>query len=301
MPSLSAKAYAKINWDLHILGKRPDGFHELDTVMVNVSLHDVLEFQSADRISLRCSDPTLPTDDGNLVVRAAKLLAKASGYRGGAAISLQKNIPAGGGMGGGSSDAACTLKSLNQLWELNWSAEQLQPLAAELGSDIAHFLYGGWTRCRGRGEIVEPLAILRNSANFAVPLLLIVPPWPVATPSVYKRLKHDLWDRKSKLRNLTDLTSSLVSTVNSIQTGKLSELGLSNDLIHAAVEVEPRLGSLQSFLSERYPSRWLMSGSGSVHFVIPVNAGNDDLILKETLSSQFGVGIRVHSATTYSS
>jgi 4-diphosphocytidyl-2-C-methyl-D-erythritol kinase len=295
-PTLTANAYAKINWDLHVLGRRPDGFHELDTVMVNVSLHDVLEFESATEITLTCNDPALPTDDKNLVVRAAKLLARVSGVQSGARIKLTKHIPAGGGMGGGSSDAACTLQSLNKLWGINWSVDRLQGLAAELGSDVAFFLFGGWARCRSRGEIVEPLDIVSHHMR----LLVVFPPWPVATPSVYKRLNLPMWDGKSQLRSLTETSSSIKSLLNCIETGKFSQLGLSNELTDPALQVEPRLAKLQRVLEQLYPGRWLMSGSGSVHFVVPLESETEQN-LKETLTSDLGVGIRVHTTTTFTS
>jgi 4-diphosphocytidyl-2-C-methyl-D-erythritol kinase len=293
---MRSHAYAKINWDLHVLGRRADGFHELDTVMVNVSLHDILDFELADTISLQCSDPTLPTDGRNLVVRAAELLARSSGYKGGAKISLKKNIPSGGGMGGGSSDAACTLTSLNQLWGLNFTIDQLQPLAAELGSDVAFFLYGGWRRCLGRGEKVE--AIGNTCSDISIDLLLLFPPWPVATPSVYKKLSYPLWDGKSKLRGLTEVGTAIESAWSSVQTNKFLELRLVNDLTAPALEVEPRLGKLQQVLEGIYPGRWLMSGSGSVHFVV-LGKLDDGTRLKEKLQEEFGLGIRVHPATTF--
>ena len=293
---MRALAYAKINWDLHILGRRPDGFHELDTVMVNVSLYDELEFEHAPTITLQCSDPTLPTDGRNLVVRAAELLARVSGYKSGAKISLTKNIPSGGGMGGGSSDAACTLRSLNTLWGLNWSIAQLQPLAAELGSDVAYFLYGGWCRCLGRGEKVEKIEMPKT--NVHIDILLLFPPWPVATPSVYKKLSYPPWDGKSKLRALTEVSTAIQFAWLSVQTSKFMELGLVNDLTHPALEVEPRLAKLQSVLQQHYPGRWLMSGSGSVHFVV-LGSPDDGNVLKEKLAVEFGVGIRVHPATTF--
>ncbi|HLX61899.1 MAG TPA: 4-(cytidine 5'-diphospho)-2-C-methyl-D-erythritol kinase [Planctomycetota bacterium] len=200
--TLHARAYAKINWDLRILGKRPDGFHELDSVFVNVGLNDAMTFRRAEALSLTCSDPTLPVDDTNLVIKAAKLLMKAAEKYGrqeclphqalGAAISLEKNIPMGGGLGGGSSDAACALRMLNKLWELNWSVERLAEVAAQVGSDVAYFLYGGWCLCRGRGEIVTRLP---GSERWpAIKLLMVLPPLHVATPAVYKALGAGVWD-----------------------------------------------------------------------------------------------------------
>jgi len=293
---MQRKAYAKINWDLHVLGRRPDGFHVLDTVMVNVSLHDTLEFKAAEKLTLACSDPALPTDERNLVYRAAQLLAKTS-KRGsdGVHIFLTKNIPAGGGMGGGSSDAACTLLALNEFWNLNWSIEQLQPLAAELGSDVAFFLYGGWCRCQGRGEIVERLPGAESWP--AVRLLLVLPPLTVSTAEAYKKCGFPPLDAKSKVRVLTEVSATIESVFKAVKSRKRSELHLFNSLTAAALEVEPRLKSLQRILESRFSGKWLMSGSGSVHFVVlgDSDSGTD---LTEALVKEFGAGIRVLAATT---
>ncbi len=153
--TIHAQAHAKINWDLRILGKRPDNFHELDSIFVTVALHDTMRFEPAETLSMTCTDATLPTDDSNLVMKAAARLAQAAGINNGARIHLEKRIPMGGGMGGGSSDAACALTALNRMWALNWSREKLAEIAAQAGSDVAYFLTGGWCLCRGRGEIVE--------------------------------------------------------------------------------------------------------------------------------------------------
>jgi 4-diphosphocytidyl-2-C-methyl-D-erythritol kinase len=294
--NMQSKAYAKINWDLHVLGRRPDGFHALDTVMVNVSLYDTLEFKESPELKLTCSDPTLPTDERNLVCRAAKLLAKAS-HRGsdGVNISLTKNIPSGGGMGGGSSDAACTLLALNKFWNLNWSIEQLQPLAAQLCSDVAFFLYGGWCRCLGRGEIVERLP---GSEQWSpVRLLLLLPTLTVSTPEAYKRCGFPLLDSKIKVRVLTEVTETIKSVCQAVRSRKVIELHLYNSLTDAALQVEPRLKNLQRILDFHCGGRWLMSGSGSVHFVV-LGDSDSEADLTEALKKEFGVGIRVLAATT---
>lgn len=295
---MELRAYAKINWDLLIRGKRPDGFHLLDTVMVNVDLHDSLNFEASDNIRLTCSDASLPTDSRNLVVRAAELLAKHSGFSGGACIHLTKRIPAGGGMGGGSSDAASTLLGLNKLWNLGWTVEQLQPLAAELGSDVAFFLYGGWRRCLGRGEIVEAL---EGSENWPpVRLLLILPPWHVSTPLVYKALHCPSQETvKNRVRTFAAITQRLEHLTKSTQnTCTGLDFGLANDLTVAAQVVEPRLIILQRFLESEFSGRWLMSGSGAVHFVISSNA-DDALTLETALREKAGPGIQVLTATTF--
>src|ERR1700761_1019730 len=114
--AITAQAFAKINWDLRILGKRPDNFHELDSIFVNIALSDTMRFSAAPALAMTCSDPSLPVDASNLVMKAATLLQRASGTALGAAIHLEKHIPMGGGLGGGSSDAACALLALSKLW-----------------------------------------------------------------------------------------------------------------------------------------------------------------------------------------
>ena len=289
------KAFAKINWDLHVLGKRSDGFHELDTVMVNVSLFDslIVEPDSAS-VTLTCSDPTLATDDTNLVVRAAKALKAASGYCGGVKMHLVKRIPMGGGMGGGSSDAACALRALNELWDLHWEVSRLQPLAAGLGSDVAFFLYGGWCRCLGRGEIVEPLKSASTWPD--VPILLVLPKLHVPTPQVYKRCSFPAWDGKSGMRGLTDIEIAISSSLNTIGGGR-QRLPLRNDLTAAAVQVESKLVALQRVLQQREPGRWLMSGSGAVHFVVGSSA-DEGASLCDALKAETGLEVRVLAATT---
>jgi 4-diphosphocytidyl-2-C-methyl-D-erythritol kinase len=294
---MEVKAYAKINWDLHVLGKRPDGYHALDTVMVNVSLYDVLSFEQAPEITLTCSDPSLPTDERNLVVKAARLLAKESGYAGGARIHLRKSIPAGGGMGGGSSDCASTLLALSKLWKLNLQATELHRLAADLGSDVAFFLIGGWCRCLGRGEIVERLP---GSESWpALPLLLILPALHVSTPEVYRKLRAPAWDAKSELRVLTGFGKSLEFWHdNSLKHAAVAKLGLFNSLTEAACEVEPRLAGLQLALQRVCPGRWLMSGSGAVHFIV-LSSPEEGAELRAKLLHEAGAQLRVLSTTTY--
>jgi len=289
------KAYAKVNWDLHVLGKRPDNFHALDTVMVNVSLHDTLTFEPGAHLEFTCSEPSLPTDERNLVVKAAQLLAKAGGRPLAARIHLEKRIPPGGGMGGGSSDGACALLGLNKLWALDWPIARLQPLAAELGSDVAFFLFGGWRRCLGRGEIVESLpgAECWPRAH----LLLIMPPLHVATPAVYTALQAPQWDGKTGMRRLADVARQVKAALNALDGSAAAALGTRNDLTAPARQVEPKLAPLQQVLEEHYPGRWLMSGSGAVHFAA-ARRQDDGPKLEAALTTACGPGIRVATVTT---
>ena len=147
-------APAKLNVFLEVLGKRADGYHELETLMVVVDLYDTLRVidDPGGAIALRCDDPSLPTGRENLVVRAAERLREASGIERGATIDLLKAIPAQAGLGGGSSDAAAALLALDRLWNLQTPPDRLDALAGEIGSDVAFFLHPPAALCRGRGE-----------------------------------------------------------------------------------------------------------------------------------------------------
>ena len=193
--SLIMLAPAKLNLFLRVLRRRPDGFHELETVMTAIDLYDTLVFETSDskELSLRVvmsasrnshSVPTeaIPGGPENLVLRAAELLRHYAGKDLGAQITLAKRIPSAAGMGGGSSDAAATLAGLNRLWNLSLSQAQLIELAARLGSDIGFFLGGSSAAiCRGRGELIEPLQIPTR-------LYFVVarPATGLSTPSVFK-------------------------------------------------------------------------------------------------------------------
>jgi 4-diphosphocytidyl-2-C-methyl-D-erythritol kinase len=178
-------APAKINLVLEVLGRRDDGYHEIRSLVQTISLCDTVQFQLADEISLKCNEPSLNTPD-NVVIKAATLLKKVAGYLNGARIKLEKCIPWGAGLGGGSSDAATTLIALNWLWELELKTSELIELAARLGSDVPFFIQGGAALVEGRGEKVTHLAV-------SVPrwFVLFIPPLPQIpdkTKQLYSRL-----------------------------------------------------------------------------------------------------------------
>ena len=180
-------APAKINLSLLIHGKRPDGFHEIESLMVPVSLEDELEFERSDSFKFSCSDQSLPVDDSNLVVKAARAFFNRTGIKDGVSIRLQKRIPHGAGLGGGSSDAATTLLGLNALFGAGLSNADLSALAAPIGSDISFFLSRSASICRGRGEIVEPVAFAP-----VLSLLLLKPEFGVPTPWAYGRWRDSV-------------------------------------------------------------------------------------------------------------
>ena len=161
-------AYAKINWSLRVTGKRADGYHDIETLFQTISLHDTLTYEPAGTLSMTCSDPTIPVDDTNLVIRAAR----AAGVVG--RIHLEKRIPAGGGLGGGSSDAAAVLTFARQ-----------PGFALSLGSDVPFFIHGGTQYATGRGEILTPMPSVAP-----VPLILLFPEERVLTADAYAMLRR---------------------------------------------------------------------------------------------------------------
>jgi 4-diphosphocytidyl-2-C-methyl-D-erythritol kinase len=178
-------APAKINLVLEVLGRRDDGYHEIRSLAQTISLCDDISFKSADAIFLKCSEPSLQTLD-NLVIKAAELLRGVSGCRTGARIKLEKRVPWGVGLGGGSSDAAATLLALNRLWKLKLKSSDLVSLAARLGSDVPFFIHGGAALIQGRGEKVSPLA--DTVPGWFVLLIPPLPKIPRKTEQLYSRL-----------------------------------------------------------------------------------------------------------------
>ena len=246
-------APAKVNLFLELQAKRPDGFHALETLMVAVSLADTLTFMLADSLNLFCSDPALPTGDGNLVIKAASALRRRTGYPGGANIHLQKRIPAAAGLAGGSSDAAATLLALNQLWDANLSKSELAATAAEVGSDVAFFLDlpGAW--CTGRGEIVEPVRPGKR-----LHLVLVCPLVGLSTAEVYRGATIP-----AALRSATAMRTAYA-------TGDLAGIGkeLFNRLQEPAEGLSPLVRQVRDVMARHAPLGCLMSGSGSTLFAL---------------------------------
>ena len=191
---ISLKASAKINLFLEILGKREDGYHEIETVMQEIDLVDNLQFEEIQEgVKLKCNNKNIPSDENNLVCKAANLIVNECGIKKGVLISLEKNIPVGAGLGGGSSDAATTLKALNSLWKIGLSDVDLMEFAARLGSDIPFFIKGKTALCSGRGENITPIEV-KSEMNY----LIIFPHINISTTTIYRNLKIDLTKKKRK-------------------------------------------------------------------------------------------------------
>ncbi|NTW82748.1 MAG: 4-(cytidine 5'-diphospho)-2-C-methyl-D-erythritol kinase [Chlorobiaceae bacterium] len=202
MPPLSVKAFAKINIGLLITGKRDDGYHTLETVFAPINWYDVLEFSDSDDISMSCSNASLPVDDSNLCIRAAKSLKTFSGSTKGVTMRLHKQVPFGAGLGGGSSDAATVLRILNGLWRIDASPAELHALAVSLGADVPYFLeMKALAFAKGIGDELEDL-------GFTLPyhIVTVFPEEHIATVwayrNFYRRFDRQVPDLRMLLREL---------------------------------------------------------------------------------------------------
>jgi 4-diphosphocytidyl-2-C-methyl-D-erythritol kinase len=244
---------AKVNLALEVLGKRGDGYHEIATVLQAVDLFDRLKLEAADTLSLHTDDPDLPTDDGNLVIRAARLLQKAAGVEAGARIRLIKRIPVAAGLGGGSSDAAATLWGLHRLWRLRWPKARLQELAMELGMDVPFFLGSGRAVARGRGE---RLTVLPGGGGYA--LVLVNPRVPLSTREVYGRVPEG-W------RAEPTGTERVIEALRTRNVTKIAA-ALTNNLESVVEPVLPVIGRMKAALLAAGALGAIMSGSGPTVF-----------------------------------
>lgn len=265
---MKVAAYAKLNLTLEVLGRRADGYHAVSTVMQSIDLADELTIQPAADLRVECSDPALQ-GTGNLVWQAAAALAESSGRRPGAHIYLQKTIPVGMGLGGGSSDAAAALRGLNQLWQLNWPLAELCRIGANLGADVPYFLYGGAALAEGRGERVSPLP-----TKPGVGVLLICPRQTLVnkTARLYAQLTPAHYSDGGITRRM----------VANLLAGRLAEEGLHNVFAETALAVFPGLAELYNQVWEIAGQRPQLSGAGPALFLLPA-AETDYLRLANAL------------------
>ena len=243
-------APAKINLFLEILGKRPDGYHEIETVMQEISLFDYIYLENYDKVIFNCSNSKLTTGEDNLVLKAVRLFQKESKIFRGVKIYLDKKIPIGAGLGGGSSDAVATLIGLNKLWQVGYDKKQLMSLAEKLGSDTSFFVNGNTAICKGRGEIITPYP-LHVKYNY----IIIYPGFEVNTATVYKNFKISL------TKNLKDVNFFL----QVLESGNPEELGtcLYNRLEEVVFRLYPDIEKIKKLLAKFDFCGTLLSGSGS--------------------------------------
>lgn len=246
---LTLEAFAKVNRTLRVLGKRSDGYHELDTIFQTVDLTDRMDFfeRGDDELVLTIEGASLPVSEENLVLRAARALLAWAGVTRGADIHLSKKIPVGGGLGGGSSNAAATLRALATLWSLAATEDNLRALAAEIGSDVPFFLMGGRARGTGRGEILEPLPDGPEEW-----LVLVFPRFSLSAAVVYGALAAPA---------LTD--SAVATNLCGSDSGGGPDR---NDLEPAAESLRGELRRFRAALADSGATSARLSGSGSTVF-----------------------------------
>ena len=251
---ISLKAPAKVNLFLEILGKRDDGFHEIETIMQEIDLADSLQFEETQEgVTLECNNKNIPANQDNLVCKAANLILEECGIKKGVLINLEKNIPVGAGLGGGSSDAATTLKALNSLWKVGLNNEELMEFAAKLGSDIPFFINGKTALCRGRGELITPVEV-RSRMDY----IILFPRVHISTETIYKNLKIDLTKKRKDVSFFLDaLKYSEVASISKLLFNRLEEI------IFATY---PDLLQVKSTLESFDFCGLSISGSGSAFF-----------------------------------
>ncbi len=257
MTTISFKTPAKVNLGLHILGKREDGFHELETLFQMVNWCDEIKIERRScGLELVCNQPGIPTDKGNLIIKAAHLLETRFPDRcQGARIHLNKNIPHGAGLGGGSGNAAGVLLGLNFLWDLKLARKDLIAMASELGSDVPFFLLSPCAIGKGRGEVLEPV---KSSIRFYV--LMVYPGFTISTALVYGNLKLNLTKRENNINILK----------NFLLQSEFAQLGAawSNDLEPIVFQEYPDTSRIKKEVLALGAKGALLSGSGSTVFGI---------------------------------
>lgn len=246
---------AKVNLLLRVIGRRPDGYHELETVFQELDWYDELEFRPGAGFDLTVEGADLPQDQSNLVFRAAERLAEAAGVACGGRIRLVKRLPVQGGVGGGSSNGSTALLGLNRLWGLEWPVERLVPIAQSLGADCPFFLYGGLARGSGRGDVISPMT--GSATGWYV---LLVPPFGVETAEVFRDFSV----------RLTEVERNVI--FRPLRVGDEAEVHPAfspcNDLENIVFQRYPVLRDLRDRVLEAGAEVALLSGSGSTVFGI---------------------------------
>ncbi|MDF9407061.1 4-(cytidine 5'-diphospho)-2-C-methyl-D-erythritol kinase [Pelotomaculum isophthalicicum JI] len=247
-------ARAKINLTLDVLGKRPDGYHQVETVMQSIELHDCLEFTPLeDGVSLTVAGGEVPSGADNLVYRAALLMRKLAGDKKGISIKLNKNIPVAAGLGGGSADAAATLSALNEIWGIHLPARDLLSLGEKLGSDVPFCLLGGTALAGGRGELLESLPPCPRMG-----LVLVKPSFGVSTASVYRAYDSCPSGKRPG-------TVAMIKAIGERDIDCIVQ-NLANVLEIATISMHPEIAGIKKRLLEAGALGVLMSGSGPTVF-----------------------------------
>jgi 4-diphosphocytidyl-2-C-methyl-D-erythritol kinase len=286
-PAFKLPSFAKINCSLRVVGRRADGYHEVRTVLQTISLHDDLHFALRDNeeIQLSCDDWRIPTDEHNLIIRAAHALQKRSHNRNGATIHLEKRIPAKGGLGGASSNAAVALLGLAHLWRLDISAAELTGIGATLGADVPFFFVGGRALATGIGTELNALP-----DNPKEHLLVVTPNATVSTAEAYKSLR-------APALTTSVVASILTSSCSANEFRDTDQSELHNDFERVIFEIEPEIKRAKDALLRSGASGALLTGSGSSVFGIFDNQQAQESALREI---QAEAGWRIFPVVTVS-
>jgi 4-diphosphocytidyl-2-C-methyl-D-erythritol kinase len=245
------RAPAKVNLFLEVLGKRRDGYHDIETILWTITLVDLVEVRRTRAgVRMTCDDPSIPCGPASPVVRAARAFLRTGRIRAGVEISILKRIPPGSGLGGASSNVAAVLRALDRLFPVRRSQEDLRSVAARVGSDAPFFVRGGAALCTGRGERVLPLELA-----FDLPLVVVVPPVPNATANIYRACTVPRRPR-SALAILDAFASRDVASIGAAMFNRLQEPALRTPACRQALRIAQDLGPA------------MVTGSGSAAFAI---------------------------------
>lgn len=274
---MKLNAYAKLNLSLAITGRRADGMHDLDMLMQNITLADELEIVPADKVSLQCDG--VAADERNTAVQAARLFFRMTGIRGGARITLKKNIPAQAGLGGGSSDAGAVLNALNALYGAGLSEQQMIDAAVQIGADVPFFIRGGCMRARGIGELLTPAV---NRCGFSY--LLLKPQEGVPTGPAYAKY-HECLGR----------APDIDAVAGALETGNRNAFfqAAGNSLQPAGIALCPPVDTVLQACMEYGADFAMMTGSGSCVFAVFPNEEKEEKAFL-AFSRRYPFCIKVH-------
>ena len=285
MKSIKLKAYGKINLGLDVLGKRDDGYHDLDMIMQSVDLHDVITITKNDsgEITVKSSTSKIPNDKSNLAYRAAKLLMEEFGIKKGVEIEIEKNIPISGGMAGGSADCAAVLKGMNKLFKLKLTEQQLMARGVRLGADVPFCIMGKTARAEGIGEVLTPI---KNKIKGYI--VLAKPPISVSTGFVYGRID------KVKVKNKPD-TEAMIDALEGNDLEMLA-CNICNVLEEVTIPDYPVVQEIKVMMKKDGALNAMMTGSGPTVFglfdskekaIEAVGHLNDSGILEQLFLAKF--------------
>lgn len=285
MKEITRQAYGKINLGLDVLGKREDGYHTVRMIMQTVELHDTLTFKenATGEITMTCDNETLPVDENNLCIRAAKLLKDEFGFEGGVDIHLKKRIPIAAGMAGGSTDAATVLKAVNEIFELGLSKKELMKRGVTLGADIPYCIMGGTALAEGIGE-----KLTRLSPMPSVPVLIAKPPVNVSTGKVYGALDSlETYEHPN-----------IDALIHSIEYEDILGIApkMGNVLADVTMPMVPEIAEIVDFMESHGAVRAMMTGSGPT--VFGIFEDNDEMEKCRKALEELGVCENLSSTST---